>query len=301
MRGDPANWLPAMRIIAERHGLDSTALYAERTGTNVVFRAGDEAWIKLIAPLWPEDYDREQCGLSAMNDLDDIPAPRLLADGELEGWPYLVLGTVEGASVVTVWAGLGRKDQIDLATQIGELMARMHAVPTTGMAALEHDWDAFMARQRTQCGARHVRRGVDAHWQVEVDRYLEAAPMLDAPDSEPVFLHADITDEHVLVKEQGGRWTVTGIIDFADAMIGQPLYEFAAPAVFLTQRQPWAQRALLRGYGFAEAELTETLAQRLTAYVLLHRYGNLVNTLRFCPRPMPATAAELQTALFDFH
>ncbi len=298
LRGDPGNWLPAMRVIAERHGLPQESLYAEKTGTNVVFRVGDDAWIKLIVPLWTEDYDRERCGLAAMNDVEDVAAPRLLADGEIEGWPYLVMGTVEGASIGSVWQDLTQDEQVDLAEQIGALMARMHAVDTAGMTALRHDWDTFVRRQREGCGVRQAE-GIDARWAEEIDRYVAGVPVLDEPGGQDVFLHSDITDQHVLVVKQGGRWRITGLIDFADAMLGRPLYEFAAPAVFLTQRKPWAQRALLRGYGFRDDELGPELAKRLTAYVVLHRYGRHKNTLRFCPPPKPTTMAEAEHALFD--
>lgn len=300
LRGDPAIWLPAMRAIARRHGLDADALYAERAGTNVVFRAGDDAWIKLIVPLWAEDYDRERCSLAAVQEIAAVPAPRLLADGVIEGWPYLVMECVEGRSIVTVWADLPREGQSDLAHQVGSLMARLHRIETAGMGALQHDWARFVRRRREGCGARHVEAGAPARWAAAIDDYLAGVPALDDPGQDDVFLHADITDEHVLVAERGGRWVITGLIDFADAMLGQPLYEFAAPAVFLTQRKPWAQRALLRGYGFGDADLTEDLARRLTAYVLLHRFGKLREMLRFCPAPAPTTVAELQEALFAF-
>ena len=55
----PDTWLPAMRAICRRHGLDPDALYGEPTGTNAVFRVGDGPWIKLFPPLWPEDVVRE--------------------------------------------------------------------------------------------------------------------------------------------------------------------------------------------------------------------------------------------------
>jgi hygromycin-B 7''-O-kinase len=298
LRGDPAVWLPAIRVIAERHGLGTDSLYAERTGTNVVFSAGDSAWIKLIVPLWREDFDREQCALAALRD-SGVPVPPLLADGTLEGWPYLVMGCVPGRNIATVWSDLDRRTQIALATELGTIIARLHAVDTTGLTALEHDWSAFMRQQRDRCLAKHAEAGASEAWQAEIARYVQSVPVLDEPGSLPVLLHADLTDEHLMVAQQGGAWRVTGIIDWADAMLGQPLYEFSAPLVFLTQRQPWAQRAILRGYGFSDAELTPDLARRLTAYALLHRFGRLADFLRLCPAPRPTSMAELERALID--
>jgi hygromycin-B 7''-O-kinase len=300
LRGDPSHWVAAMRVICERHGLSADALYMERTGTNVVFKAGDGAWIKLIPPFWRQDHERERCALRAVAADASIPAPPLLAEGEIEGWTYLVLGTVEGVAAVEVWEDLPARAQVDLAEQIGALMKRIHAVEGDDLTALTHDWRAFMRRRREACVAQHARHGATPRWQREIAAFLEGVPASTDIAARSVLLHADITDEHVRVAHRGGRWLITGLIDFADAMLGAPLYEFAAPAVFMTQRQPDAQRGLLRGYGIEEQAWSGELARRLTAFVLLHRFSALENLLRFGPGPPPKSMAELHTSLWGF-
>ena len=80
VRGDPTLWLPAFQAICARHGIDGANLYAERTGTNMVFRAGSGPWIKLFPPLWGEDFIRERTGLAAAADAaNDIE--RMMSNG----------------------------------------------------------------------------------------------------------------------------------------------------------------------------------------------------------------------------
>ena len=80
-------------------------------------------------------------------------------------------------------------------------------------------------------------------------------------------------------------------------MLGHPLYDFAAPACSLVRGAPALARALLRGYGYSEAELGPDLAERLTAYTLLHRYIHVTDLLRLCPDPS-RTLAELERGLW---
>ena len=66
-------------------------------------------------------------------------------------------------------------------------------------------------------------------------------------------------------------------------MLGHPLYEFAAPGCSITRGEPELQQAMLRAYGFSEAELDERLARQLMAYTLIHRYITIADLLEMLP------------------
>jgi hygromycin-B 7''-O-kinase len=95
-----------------------------------------------------------------------------------------------------------------------------------------------------------------------------------------VLLNADITDEHVLVINRAGKWQFSGVIDFGDAMMGHPHYEFVAPLMCLTIGEPSLSRVLVESYGL---EFSPALADRLTTYCLLHQYGRLADILERHP------------------
>ncbi len=299
VRGDPTLWLPAFQAICSRHGIDGDDLYAERTGSNMVFRAGDGPWIKLFPPLLDEDFIRERTGLAAAADAADLDLPRLLHVGTFEGWPYLVLSHVEGAALGTVWADLGEHDQIDLARQTGALLARLHTVDVAACEPIRADWPAWVAEQRAVAVDRQRSHGLDDAWTAELARYVAALPPMVDPRDPPVFLHADVTDEHVFVVQRAGRWQVTGLIDFGDAMVGDRLYEFAAPLVFLGQRRPRLQRALLEGYGWDPAALDPQVIRRMVAWCCLHRWGRIVEYGGFTPGKRPQDLGELLDAIWS--
>jgi len=298
LHGDPAVWLDAITEVCRRHDLDADDAYAECTGTNVVFRVRDGPWIKLFPPLWPMDALRERTGLAAVRDVPDLEVPRLLHDGTLEGWPYVVLSHVEGVAVGTRWPDLSAEERVGIAQQLGALMARLHAVDPASCAPIAQDWSAWVSDARAQAVARQRARGIDETWASALAAYVEALPPMGLPDGgRPVFLHADLTDDHVLVQRRDGQWHVTGLIDFADAMVGDRLYDFAAPLVFLCQHRSREQRALLAGYGWDLDALAPERLERMTAWCLLHRFASLSTYARLTPGGRPGTLVELVRAL----
>jgi hypothetical protein len=92
---------------------------------------------------------------------------------------------------------------------------------------------------------------------------------------------------------------LTGLIDFGDAMLGHPLYEFAVPGCCITRGSPALQRALLCAYGFAEQDLDRDLADQLLAYMLLHRYIQVSDLLDMLDPNVPATLKGLQRVLWS--
>jgi hygromycin-B 7''-O-kinase len=296
---DEQVWLPAMRAICDRHGLDESSLAFAPPGTHVVFCVGAELYIKLFSPLWGGDYTSERAALRALTG-HDLPIPQLLAEGKVEGWRYLVLTAVPGVPVGQVWEQVGARDREHIVRGCGRFLAALHAAPIEGLAEIATDWPAFVEEQIGACleGVREADLG--PQWLRSVRSFLDGLPPLFEPGFRPVLLSADVTDEHVLVSERDGRWEFTGFIDFGDAMLGHPLYEFAAPGCCITRDSPELQRALLCAYGLAEGELTQALSDRLMAYTLLHRYVKILDLLGMFEPTAPASLDELQRRLWMF-
>ena len=130
--------------------------------------------------------------------------------------------------------------------------------------------------------------------------FFAGLPPLFEPGFEQVLLSADVTDEHILVGRREGHWEVTGYIDFGDAMLGHSHYEFAAPGCSITRGSLPLQRAMLRAYGYSEAELKGELAMQLMAYTLLHRFINVPELLELFSDHQPTSFEELCRLLWMF-
>ena len=261
-------WLPAMEVICARHGLDTAQLQREPPGTHIVFGAGPHI-LKLFCPLWGADFAAEQ---AVLPHLRGLPTPQFVAHGEIEGWPYLIMTKIPGKPVNEVWGELEPAETRSILEHVGTFMRTLHG--HAPIPALETDWSQFLAERVEHWEEHHQPEGPWRDWiRGRVSGFRE-------PPFAPVLLNADITDEHVLVVKRGGQWRFSGVIDFGDAMMGHPFYEFVAPLMCLTIGEPSLSRTLVESYGM---ELTPALADRLTTYCLLHKFGRLADILDRCP------------------
>jgi aminoglycoside phosphotransferase (APT) family kinase protein len=111
-----------------------------------------------------------------------------------------------------------------MAVKLGEFLRAMHAVPVGWMADLIDTDDDRPAEWRREAAESYPK--VAAHVPLGHRRAIEAFLDSSPPDDgyALVFSHNDLGIEHVLVDP--GTWTVTGIIDWSDAAIADPAYDF---------------------------------------------------------------------------
>jgi hypothetical protein len=105
----------------------------------------------------------------------------------------------------------------------------------------------------------------------------------------------------VLLRETGEGWQATGLFDFADSFCGFREYEFVAPGVLMVQGRRELQRAILRAYGYAEAELDVSLRSRLMLLTICYECSDLRKyALRLAPEAVHLSLAELEAAIWTF-
>jgi len=120
-------------------------------------------------------------------------------------------------------------------------------------------------------------------WVDGIDGFLER--WTPRWEGRPALLHTEIMRDHLFVDQQDGEWHISGIVDFEDAMLGAPEYDFASTGIFLSCGSPDLLRALLDAYG---VKADEEFRLRVMAYALLHRYSNLKWYLERLPIPVKA-------------
>jgi aminoglycoside phosphotransferase (APT) family kinase protein len=187
------------------------------------------------------DADREARLLTAVRSISPLPVPEprftdagCLAYPKLPGVPLLDTPAVDGVPVAAV---------------LGELLAALHAAPAERMAKLVETDDLPLADWRHEAVETYaaIAGHVPAEFRRRVEAFLEASPPADAEAL--VFSHNDLGIEHVLVDPVTGM--VTGIIDWSDAAIVDPAFDFG-----LIHRDlgPAALAAAMRAYGSSTVE-----------------------------------------------
>jgi len=311
VRRDESLLRPGVAAVCARLGLDPASARRFPDGSLPVYAVGPGSVLKFYPPCFAEERDREAAALGIAEGKLGVPTPGVESTGELDGWGYLRMTRLAGTSLAAAWPDIPAGDHKELARELGEALARLHALRDSRLAALgphrnnplapglvaseasagkdgflDSGWERFLAAQRAGCAARQASLGLAAPWLDAIDPFLAGVNLGDgAPGA---LLHTEIMREHLLVAP--GPWRLTGLFDFEPAMTGAPEYEFASVGLFFSCGDAAVFRAVLDGYGRAP---DPGFARRCLAYALLHRYSNLPWYLERLPASPGTRLADL--------
>ncbi|MFD5520180.1 phosphotransferase family protein [Streptomyces sp. NPDC127066] len=158
-----------------------------------------------------------------------------------------------------------------IAATLGELLTALHAAPIDRLADLvdaDHQPPAEWRHEAAEDYAT-VAGQVPATYRRSVEAFLDAVPPNDGYT--PTFSHNDLGIEHVLIDPV--TWTVTGIIDWSDAAVVDPAYDFG-----LLHRDlgPAATRAAIRSYR-TDAHDLAALGERAVFYARCSVFEDLAH------------------------
>lgn len=272
-----------VRAICDRHRLGGQAIERFASGSLPVYAVGAARVLKLYPPCYRGDHDTERACLELLEGRAPVPAPRLHASGEKDGWAYLLMERLAGRPLADLWPDLGPDDRADLAAQLGEATAALHAIDPGDALVPRPDWPAFVQAQRAGCVARQRAGGLTAGWLEQIPDFLGSIPL--EQDGRRALLHTELMREHVFATRAAGGWRLSGLIDFEPAMVGAPEYEFASVGLFVSAGDRAVLRRFLLAYGTPAGALDRELRRRLLGWALLHRYSNLRWYLERLPAP----------------
>ena len=279
-RKEPSRWLPAALDVARTHKLPHADPHPFRTGTNLVVALDDKLILKIFPPLLRAQFVSERASLSQLRGRLRIAVPEIVAEGEREGWPYLVITRLSGVLGSDAWPGMKEPDRERVLRQIGETIAEVQRAPLGDLALIEPRWESFMRKQIEGCRARHTRLGLPRKFLDGLDQFLAAAVPSIPMDAPPVILAGEYIPENFLLSRDSSGWQLSGLFDFGDVLAGWGEYDLLGPSAFMTAGIAPRVRGLLEGFGYSSAEFGPALKQRLMALMLLHRASDLVGHLR---------------------
>jgi hygromycin-B 7''-O-kinase len=273
---------PAAEDLAARLGLAGAGLRRYPEGSRPVYAVGDRRVLKLYPTVSAPDSVTEARVLDYLSGRLPVATPELLAHGEYQnGWRYVLMSQLPGTELAAAWPAIPRPHQDRVASEAGEMLAALHGLdpeplhPILGPA----DWVGFLAGQRAKARERQREVKLPGLWLSQIEGFLESAPL--APDRERVLLHTEVTREHLMANP--GTWTLSGLLDFEQAMTGDRAYEFVTVGLLVSRCDPRLLGRILAAYGrgFDPRELL--------AYTLLHVHSNLPECLSELPAPPEPT------------
>ena len=272
-RSDSSRWLPIALDIARSHGLDVSAPHVFVTGTNLVVGLGDKLILKIFPPHLRAQFVSERGSLMQLAGRLHLPIPEIVAEGERDGWPYLVMTRLAGTLGSEVWPQLAEDQKERLLRQIGETIAAVQRAPLGPLAQIQPHWDEFMCAQMRGCKARHSRLGLAPKFLEGLDDLLRDAAELIPMEAPPVILVGEYIPQNFLLACHDDQWSLAGLFDFGDVLTGWRDYDLLGPGAFMAAGRPGRVRSLLEGFGYAKPDYA--LKRRLMALMLLHRASDL--------------------------
>lgn len=293
-------WRQAAAMICARHNLFYESLRRSQQGENIIFLVDQRFVIKIFAPF-RENYLRETAALDYAQGKLSIKTPELMHTGEVDGWSYLVMTQFAGHASREVWASIGGHDRLEIISRLGAAMSELHAHDAPLQTNLNRDWHGFVERQAQTSVERQRACNANPEWLESLPAYIAERLELLPMHHKQAFLHGDIHAGNMLLAEEGGRWHITGLIDFGDSLCGFHEYEFVAPGVLMAQGDRELQRAMLLAYGYEESQLDLSLRARLMLLTVLYECSDLRKyALRLAPEAVHLTLSELESEIWRF-
>lgn len=237
--------------------VDSVAQVGEGLD-NVVYEVNGELLVRFSKEPDPKRLDQEVRLLAAVADISPLPVPQpTFAIAEQGCMGYFKL---RGTPLLNLPRDQRSDHDTAIAARLGELLTALHAVPVERMVALVGTDDAPLAEWRREAAEIYpaVAGRIPSAHRRAVEEFLDTPPPDDSYTA--VFSHNDLGIEHVLVDP--ASWTVTGIIDWGDAAIVDPAYDFG---LLFRDLGPDALRAGVGGYR-TDVNDVATLVQRAAFY-----------------------------------
>ena len=295
-------WRPVVDAICAREGIAYHRIEAPESNTNAVFILDRRVVVKIYSPFWTE-FPFEHGLMELLARDAEVPVPAIRAAGvfrDRTDWSYLAMQFCAGRPLDALQPELTRHALLDVAAQTGRIVKRLHAVDTAPLAAVDKGecWIALVNRRRRHVLPDLVDRELIAPALVpELETLLDEA--VAASRAAPrVVVHGDLNAEHLLLEERSRRWTVSALIDFGDARIGVPDYEWMPLWLGLCKRDAGMMRAILQAYDPALLE-DGRLGRRIAAWTLLHDFGTdaIAELLDSSAEPCPVTSLATLQAL----
>ncbi|MFD9003304.1 phosphotransferase family protein [Streptomyces sp. NPDC059582] len=207
--------------------------------------------------------------LAAVADISPLPVPEPTFTAAEQG--CLAYHKLPGAPLLDMPRHQRSAHGTSIAATLGELLTALHAVPIDRVADLVDADHEPLAEWRHQTAANYatVAGQVPAECRRAVEAFLDAAPPHDG--CTPTFSHNDLGIEHVLIDPV--TWTVTGIIDWSDAAVVDPAYDFG---LLYRDLGPAATRAAIRSYR-TDADDLAALSERAVFYARCSVFEDLAH------------------------
>ena len=245
-------------------------------GRNFVFVVNGEWILKVACDELDEAQQllREQAIYRLLAHHQEIPMAELAKSGSAPK-PWLMIRKVDGQPLGDLWTDMTHEQRCDACLQVGQLMARFHSLPfeelyhspyihsyantTWAKVATEGTWEVV----RLLCESVIYNKA-----QIEdLQRFIVAHESVLGLDFRPSLLFGDHYDMHVCFVRYQCAYSIAGIFDFGEVMVGEPSWDFVYANCSFLHRSSDYIASFRKGYETI-SHFPMLLLERLTLYTI---------------------------------
>jgi hygromycin-B 7''-O-kinase len=181
-----------------------------------------------------------------------------------------------GRPIREVREEIPREDKAAVAQELGWYIRRLHKVPLDDAKVIETSataWFKFLKERRKKC-LEELRDKTALPLPVlrEIFYLLASDVFRVADDFQPSLLNGDFTEDHLLLEKRLGQWRISGLIDWADSLVGAVEYEWVALWFGLCGQDVLMFRDIMKAYD-PKRRLDRGFRNKMMAYTFIHRFG----------------------------
>ncbi|MCM3764474.1 phosphotransferase family protein [Neobacillus niacini] len=267
---DTAFWDRKIADIIRKENLPEGKLSRFSYGSNIVYSLNHELVIKLFPSYFNDQFDREVEVLRAIaGQITSVETPKIISVGNIEGWNYLIMTELKGTLLIDLWDDLTTDEKQAFSVALGKVISEFHRVPPGDFSKINVNWQEFIRGQFR--GVKEKQADLPPVLLESLETYVDESYIDYTPDLK--LLTGEYTPFNLLFNKEDGKWTLTGVIDFADCFLGDGDYDLLGPILFMFNGDSELISSFLKSYGYEE--LNESLRKKLMTYTILHRYSDI--------------------------
>jgi aminoglycoside phosphotransferase (APT) family kinase protein len=182
-----------------------------------------------------------------------VPTPRIVLAEE----DYLVMTRLAGSDLISMEASLPPAALISAYEQMGRVMREIHRIELKAFGYIASDGilqpaDSNRAYMRAQFDRKlsgFAQFGGEPELARELSDYVADRLMLLDGCTSPRLVHYDFHTGNMLADRRGDEVTLTGVLDWENAIAGDPLMDLAKTLAYSVRGDRTKHAALLAGYG----------------------------------------------------
>jgi aminoglycoside phosphotransferase (APT) family kinase protein len=175
-----------------------------------------------------------------------LPVPELIyADpkGEDDVGPFALYRYAEGITFQELKSRGNLQDMAEAAYAIGAALARLQTVSLSGPVTARREitdecLNSPVLEQRLGSADRDRLRIFFSEWLPRIRHLYQ----------DRALVHGDFNNRNTIVKREGDRWVVTGILDWEHAFCGSPLWDASRFICFERQVRPCREPHFSKGF-----------------------------------------------------